>query len=128
MSKHEKGTVPRYEMLSEEKELVRLELYTRSDGHCEHPEGCDETNLDKLTIDHFTPQSIAKIWRWTAEEVNDSLNLLLLCQKHHREKDFQTATLKQKNLTEYSVFKPWAIEQQARQKRLTLALAEKLAA
>jgi len=128
MSKYEKGTVLRYKMIEEEREVVKLDLYTRSGGHCEHPRGCNETKLDKLTIDHFTPQCIAKIWGWTAEEVNDPLNLLLLCKEHHQEKDSKTPNIKQENLTEYSVFKSWAIQQRAQQERQILALAEKLVA
>lgn len=128
MSKHEKGTVPRYKMIQEEIEVVKLELYARSGGQCEHPGGCNETNLNKLTIDHFTPQCIAKIWDWTAEEVNDPLNLLLLCRMHHDQKDSQTPKIKQENLAEHVVFKPWAIKQRAEQKRKVIDIAERLAA
>ncbi len=128
MSKHEKGTVPRYKMVQEEIDAVRLELYARSGGQCEHPEGCNETNLSKLTVDHFTPQWVAKIGNWTAEKENDPLNLLLLCRTHHDEKDSQTPKIKQENIAEYAVFKPWAINQRAEQKRKIIALAEKLAA
>lgn len=128
MSKHEKGMTPRYEMLSEEKEIVKSELIIRSGGHCEHPEGCNETNIDKLTIDHFTPQCIAKIWGWTPEEVNDLSNLLLLCKTHHQIKDARTEQLKQENALEFSVFKRWAVEQRKKQEQSALILAEELVA
>ena len=128
MGKHERCEKPRYKIPSGEKEMLKLELYERSRGHCEYPERCLESDIDKLTIDHFTPQSIAKIWQWTPEEVNDPLNLLLLCRTHHDEKDFQTPKIKEENIVEYANFKKWAIEQRKAQKQRLIEIEERLIA
>ena len=120
MSRHEKGSAPRYKMISEERDIAMSLLLERSGGHCEHPKGCNEARINKLTLDHFTPQAIALIWGWTPEEVNDPSNHLLLCQEHHDEKDAQTMQLKIDNRIEFSVFKPFAIEQRRKQKQKAL--------
>lgn len=111
MSNHEKGERPHYKMKAVEKEALKFDLYERAQGACEHPQGCTETNIDKLTIDHFTPQAIARIWGWTPQEVNDPLNLILLCRRHHDEKDQETPKIKAENMIEYAIFKDWAIPQ-----------------
>ena len=128
MSRHERLEKPKYKMHPGEKEMLKRELYERSGGMCEHPEGCEEANIDKLTIDHFTPQAVARIWGWTPEEVNDPLNLLLLCRTHHDEKDMQTRKIKELNVLEYKQFKAWAIEQRAVVKQKVLEIQERLVA
>ncbi len=110
MGRHEKER-PRYKLREEEKEIIEQELYEQRGGHCEHPGGCNVTDLRKLTLDHFTPQCVARIWEWTPEEVNDPNNLLLLCRTHHNEKDALTPVIKIISQHDWSKNKTVAREQ-----------------
>lgn len=110
MSKHE-FEKPRYKLKAVVKDLLKAEVYERAGGKCEHPQGCEQTDITKLTLDHFTPQAVARIWEWTPEEVNNPLNLLLLCRTHHDEKDYITNGIASQNAQEFEVFKPWARKQ-----------------
>lgn len=52
-----------------------------------HHENCDGKGV---TIDHFTPECIGKLWGWSYEEINAKENLQYLSVPCHREKDKTT--------------------------------------
>ena len=40
-----------------------------------------------MSVDHIMPRSLAKLFGWSPQEVNDLDNKQLLCDPHHKEKD-----------------------------------------
>lgn len=52
-----------------------------------HNEKCDRVGV---TVDHFTPECIAKLWGWTPDEINASENLQHLSRPCHNDKDRTT--------------------------------------
>lgn len=61
-------------------------------GRCEAPEGCNVT--EGLTVDHFTPKSIAKLLGWSRRQMDHPTNRQLLCWPHHQKKDQVTPQIK----------------------------------
>ncbi|MBI2011895.1 HNH endonuclease [Candidatus Daviesbacteria bacterium] len=72
----------------------KLRLFENSWG-CEYPEGCGVVDIKSLTIDHFTPKSIAKFLGWNRKKIGADENCQLLCEAHHRQKDVDSAWRKQ---------------------------------
>jgi hypothetical protein len=99
-----------------ERAVLMALLYERSSGHCEYPGGCEESDIKKLTMDHFTPRAVANIWKWTPDQTNDLSNLLLLCHEHHDKKDKNTPLIAEENRIEFAAFKPFLLEQMAKEK------------
>lgn len=53
----------------------------------EHEQGCDGNGI---SMDHFTPECIAKLWGWTREEINSHENIQYLSKECHKAKDRTT--------------------------------------
>lgn len=51
-------------------------------------ESCGDCHLTNL--DHFTPKCIAKVWGWSAKEMNAPENLQWLSRACHTDKDRST--------------------------------------
>lgn len=73
----------------ENRREMRSYLFRHSEG-CEHPGGCFIRYREFLTIDHFTPKSIAVLLGWPRKMIDHPSNLQLLCKLHHQEKDKTT--------------------------------------
>lgn len=69
---------------------VKFAVYERAEGRCEHPDGCEVTDPNDLTIDHFTSRCLGRALGWRNRKINAFGNLQLLCEEHHREKDRTT--------------------------------------
>jgi hypothetical protein len=57
---------------------------------CEAPSHSEGCNGIATTIDHFTPECIAKLWGWSRDEIDSDENLQYLSKQCHKAKDFTT--------------------------------------
>jgi len=54
---------------------------------------CRERDIDKLTVDHIVPISVAYYLNWTVKQTRSYGNIQLLCQRHHATKDSEVHQL-----------------------------------
>jgi 5-methylcytosine-specific restriction endonuclease McrA len=93
-----------YEMPRKQIPIIKQNLYELAGGHCQYEEGCEESNISNLTIDHIVSKCIARVRGWTRKQVNAISNLQLLCQTHHAEKDSNTPQLREIESRERKAF------------------------
>jgi 5-methylcytosine-specific restriction endonuclease McrA len=93
-----------YEMPRKQIPIVKQNLYQLAGGHCQYEGGCEESDINNLTIDHIISKCIARVRGWTRRQVNAISNLQLLCQMHHTEKDSETPKLREIETRERKAF------------------------
>ena len=94
MNRSESGYKPNFGMPRKELPSIKRELYEIAGGKCQYAGGCEETNIDSLTINHKISRRTARFLKLPKKVVNSLGNLELLCWPHHliTDKDNSTAT------------------------------------